>query len=385
MRFEFSTATQIVFGPGTLAEAGKLAKAWGRRALVVTGASPERAKRLLDELAAERIASTTISIPHEPTIDDVVKGAEVARKFNAEMVIAFGGGSVLDAAKALSILLTNEAPIYDYLEVVGKAQPVDLPGAPWMAIPTTAGTGAEVTRNAVLSVPERKLKVSLRSPLLFARIALVDPELALGLPPALTASTGLDALAQLIEAYVCTRSNPLVDALCGAGLPKAALALPIAYIEGSNLEARTELALASLWSGMALTNAGLGAVHGLASPIGGTFSSAPHGAVCGALLAPVMEANIKALSSRRPDSLARGRYTDVARWLTGSEEATAEDGVAWVRKLVSGLKIPGLASYGVGVGDLSELAEKACAASSMKANPIPLEKDELVSLLREAL
>lgn len=385
MRFEFSTATQIVFGPGTLAEAGKLAKAWGRRALVVTGRNTGRAQRLLEILAAERIASTTVSIAGEPTVADVVQATEVAGRFNAEMVIAFGGGSVIDAAKAISVLLTNEVPIYEFLEVVGNGLPIELPGAPWMAIPTTAGTGAEVTRNAVLSVPERRLKVSLRSPHLLARVALVDPELTLSLPPELTASTGLDALTQLIEAYVSCRANPLVDALCAAAIPKAAQALPVAYVEGSNLEARTDLSLASLWSGLALANAGLGAVHGFASPIGGAFSTASHGAVCGALLGPVMEANLKALSSRALDNPALARYGQLARWLSDDEDASAEEGVAWVRKLVAGLKIPSLSTYGVTAEDIPDLAAKAQNASSMKANPLPLEQSELEAILREAL
>jgi alcohol dehydrogenase class IV len=253
-----------------------------------------------------------------------------------------------------------------------------------MAIPTTAGTGAEVTRNAVLAVPDRGVKVSLRSLHLLARVALVDPELTLDLPPALTASTGFDALTQLIEAYVCNRANPLTDAICAAGLPRAAQALPVAYRDGRNLAARTDLALASLWSGLALANAGLGAVHGLAGPIGGLFP-APHGAVCAALLAPVMAANLRALRGRAPQGPALGRYAEIARWLTGRDNASPEHGVEWVRSLGATLGIPRLSAYGIARVQIAEIVAQAQQASSMKANPVALTAEELSAVLAETI
>jgi alcohol dehydrogenase class IV len=384
MRFEFATATRIVFGPGTLAEAGQLAGEWGRRATVVTGRNPARAQRLLEYLAAAGIATEIAAVDHEPSTDDVARGVSSARAFRADSVIGFGGGSAIDAAKAIAGLLTNDGSPLDYLEVVGQGQPLSRPAAPWMAIPTTAGTGAEVTRNAVLAVPGRGVKVSLRSPHLLARVALVDPELTLDLSPALTASTGLDALTQLLEAYVCNRANPMTDAICAAGIPRAAQVLPVACRDGHDLAARTDLALASLWSGLALANAGLGAVHGFAAPIGGLFP-APHGAICAALLAPVMAANIRALRSRAPQSSALVRYAEVARWLTGRNDASHEHGVEWVRSLVATLGIPRLSAYGLVAAHVAEIVTRAQQASSMKANPIALTIDELMTVLAEAI
>jgi alcohol dehydrogenase class IV len=384
MRFEFATATRIVFGPGALAEAGKLAGEWGRRAVVVTGRNPARAQRLLEYLAAAGIATELVTVDHEPSVGDVIRGVAMARAFGADAVIGFGGGSAIDAAKAIAGLLTNDGAPLDYLEVVGQGRPLSRPAAPWMAIPTTAGTGAEVTRNAVLAVPDRGVKVSLRSPHLLARVALVDPDLTLALPPALTASTGFDALTQLLEAYVCNRANPLTDAICAAGLPRAAQALPVAYRDGRNLAARTDLALASLWSGLALANAGLGAVHGLAGPIGGLFP-APHGAVCAALLAPVMAANIRALQDRAPQNPALGRYAEIARWLTGQGDSPPEHGVEWVRSLVATLGIPRLSAYGIARAQVAEIVAPAQQASSMKANPLVLTAEELSTALTEAI
>ena len=384
MKFEFATATRIVFGPGTLAEAGKLAGEWGRRATVVTGRNPARAQRLLAHLAAAGIATEVVTIDHEPSTDDVARGVGSARAFRADSVIGFGGGSAIDAAKAIAGLLTNDGAPLDYLEVVGQGRPLARPAAPWMAIPTTAGTVAEVTRNAVLAVPDRGVKASLRSPHLLARVALVDPELTLDLPPALTASTGLDALTQLLEAYVCNRANPMTDAICAAGIPRAAQALPMACREGHDLAARTDLALASLWSGLALANAGLGAVHGLAAPIGGLFP-APHGAICAALLAPVMAANIRALRSRAPQSPALARYAEIARWLTVRGDAPLEQGIEWVRSLVTALGIPRLSAYGLVAAQVAEIVTRAQQASSMKANPIALTFDELMTVLAEAI
>ena len=384
MRFEFATATQIVFGPGTLREAGKLARPWGRRALVVMGGSTSRAGALLKILEEGDIVAATFSVSHEPSVGTVLDGLAAARAGGAEMVIGFGGGSVIDTAKAIAGLFTNPGVPLDYLEVVGAGKPLVHPALPWMAIPTTAGTGAEVTRNAVLAVPERKVKVSLRSPHLLARIALVDPELTLDLPPAVTAATGMDALTQLLEAYVCNRANPMTDALCREGLPRAAKALPVAWRNAHDARAREELSLAALWSGVALANAGLGAVHGFAGPLGGMFS-APHGAVCAALLAPVMAANIAALQSRAPEHPALRRYAEIACWLTDRRDAAPEDGVRHIEALAAELKIPGLSLVGLKEECFVEIVAQAQQASSMKANPVVLTPLELTGVLAAAL
>jgi alcohol dehydrogenase class IV len=256
--------------------------------------------------------------------------------------------------------------------------------APFIAIPTTAGTGSEVTRNAVLGSPQHQLKISLRSPLMLARVALIDPELTYDLPPELTANTGLDALTQLIEPYVCLRANPLIDGVCVEGIRRAARSLRVVFTEGHNKAAREDMAVASLHGGLALANAGLGAVHGFASPVGGGFR-APHGAVCAALLPHVMEANIRALRDRDPQNQALVRYDEIARLLTGKPDASADLGVEWVRELVADLRIAPLRTYGIGPEHVADLVAKAADASSMKANPIALTSEELAAALRQAL
>jgi len=272
----------------------------------------------------------------------------------------------------------------EYLEVIGRGRALTKPSAPFVAIPTTAGTGSEVTRNAVLASPEHKLKVSLRSPLMLPKVAIVDPELTYDLPPALTASTGLDALTQLIEPYTSCRANPMTDALCVEGIGRAARSLRAAFTDGRNGEAREDMCVASLFGGLALTNAGLGAVHGLAAPIGGMFP-APHGAVCAALLPHVMAKNLRALRSRAPGSDTLRRYDEVARLVTGGASAEADNGVRWVAGLVHELHIPRLGTHGVSEQHIEELVEKAAKASSMKANPITLTNEELAEILRATI
>jgi len=384
MRFEFATTTKIIFGAGALREAGAIAMEFGKRALVVTGRDAKRAGLLLKTLREAGISAETFPVTGEPELDTVEQGAAFAKKENRDFVIGFGGGSALDAAKAIAAMLMNSGVLLDYVEIIGRARPLTKSSAPFIAIPTTAGTGSEVTRNAVLASPEHKLKVSLRSPLMLARVAVVDPELTYDLPPALTASTGLDALTQLIEPFVCARANPMTDGFCAEGIRRVARSLRVAFTDGQNKTAREDMAVASLFGGLALANAGLGAVHGFAGPIGGGFP-APHGAVCAALLPHVMGANIRALRQRVSEREALRRYDAVARWLTGNPQATADAGVDWVRKLVSDLAIPPLGSYGLREEHIADLVEKAARASSMKANPIALTHEELADTLRRAL
>lgn len=392
MRFEFATATRIIFGAGTLQEIGPLAAEMGSRALVVTGRTPARAAPLLDLLAVQGIEAVTFSVAGEPTTEVARLGTQRAREAGCNLVIGFGGGSALDTGKAIAALLTNGGDPDDYLEVVGQGQPLILPSAPYVAIPTTAGTGAEVTCNAVLLSPEHRVKASLRSPLMLPCLALVDPELTHSMPPQVTASTGLDALTQVMEPYVSNRANPLTDALCREGMRRAARSLRRAYAcgeqgrtkHGDDAAAREDMALTSLFGGLALANARLGAAHGFAGPIGGMFP-APHGAVCASLLPHVMAVNVRALQERSPESEALRRYDEIARFLTGNERATADDGVAWVGELCQALQIPSLASYGVTEEDFPALIEKASVSSSMKGNPIKLTPDEMSEILVRAL
>jgi alcohol dehydrogenase class IV len=384
MRFEFATATRIIFGPGTLREAGPLAKEFGRCALVVTGRDGGRAGGLRQILKEHGVRASAFAVAGEPEIATVESGVAQAREQGCDMVIGFGGGSAVDAGKAIAAMLTNQGELLDYLEVIGRGKALAKASAPFIAIPTTAGTGSEVTRNAVLASPEHRVKVSLRSALMLPRVALVDPELTYDLPPAITASTGLDALTQLIEPYVCSRANPMTDALCVEGIRRAARSLRVAFEDGRQPAAREDMAVASLFGGLALANAGLGAVHGFAGPIGGMFP-APHGAVCAALLPSVMEANLRALRQRQPGSEALRRYDEVARLVTGNSSARAEDGVECARRLVADLRIPGLGAYGITRAHTDELIEKAAKASSMKANPITLTPGELAETLESAL
>ena len=384
MRFEFASAARIIFGPGTVDQIGALARELGRRALVTTGLDPAQGERVLVSLAAAGVDYVTLVVSGEPTTDLARQGACLASESGCDLVIGLGGGSAIDAAKAVAALAANGGDPLDYLEVVGRGHSLARPSLPCIAIPTTAGTGAEVTRNAVLASPEHGIKASLRSPTMLPRLALVDPELTYSLPPAVTASTGLDALTQLIEPFTSSKANPLTDGLCREGMMRAARSLRTAYEDGRDAFAREDMALASLFGGLALANAGLGVVHGFAGPVGGTFH-APHGAVCAAFLPHVMAINARALRARQPGSAALARYDEIARILTGQAGAIAEDGVAWVKSLAAALNVPSLAAYGITAAEFPALVEKTAVASSTKANPVVLTPEELGEILALAL
>ncbi len=384
VEFEFATATRVVFGAGALAQLGPAAAALGGRALLVAGRDVARAQPAARVLQAAGVAVKIFSVPGEPSTTDVESGVLAARAGGCDLVVAIGGGSPLDAGKAIAALLTNDGPPLDYLEVVGRGRALEREPAPFIAVPTTAGTGSEVTRNAVLTASAQQVKVSLRSPKMLPRLAIVDPLLTLSLPPGVTADCGLDALTQCLEPLVCNRSNPVTDGLAREGLRRAARSLRRAWAHGDDLEARTEMCAASLLGGMALANAALGAVHGLAGPIGGLFP-APHGAVCARLLPEVMAVNVQALRERAPQSPALLRYREVAQIVTGVDDATIEDGIVWLRTLAGELGIRGLRCHGVEADDLRELVIRGQRASSMKGNPIALSDAELHAVLVAAL
>jgi alcohol dehydrogenase class IV len=384
LRFEFATAGRIVFGPGTISELGALARAFGRRAFVVTGRDKIRHAGAINDLEGAGLNCTLFGVAGEPTVDLVRDGCVLFRASGCELLIAIGGGSAMDAGKAIAALASNPDDVLEYLEVVGKGRPLTRTPFPTVAVPTTAGTGAEVTRNAVLGSSEHRVKASLRSPMMLPRVAIVDPQLTAGLPPAVTASTGLDALTQLIEPYVSTRANPVTDLFCLDGLRAVRRNLERAYNNGADGAARAGMSYASLLGGLALANAGLGVVHGFAAPIGGMFD-APHGAVCAAILPYGMEANIRALRERDPDGGGLARYRKIAQVLTEDPEAIPEDGAEWVRNLVGRLKIPGLARYGIGPAHVESIVVKASNASSMKANPVELTVAALQRVLERAI
>ena len=382
--FEFATAGRIMVGPGRAAELPALLAGLGSRVLVCTGADPARHAGLLAGLA---LPAAVFPVPGEPTVELARAGVAAAREHGADAVAAIGGGSVIDTAKAVAMLLGNGGDPLDYLEVVGSGRPITRPAVSCVAVPTTAGTGAEVTANAVLSVTGHHLKASLRSPLMIPRVALVDPLLTLSCPPAVTAASGLDALTQCLEPFVSVRATPLADGLAREGLRRAGAALRTAYADGQDVQARTDMALCSLLGGMALANAKLGAVHGLAGVIGGT-ADVPHGMACAAVLAPVVEANVRALRSGAPASPEHdrlGRYQEAARLLTGNPTASIEDGLAWIRETLTLLNVPGLSAFGLRPQDAGDIAAKALTSSSMQGNPVPLSLDDLKAILLQAL
>ena len=380
--FEFATASRIIFGAGKLSELGALIAGNARHVLLVRGGSSDAIPRVREIFSSSSIPFTEFTVHGEPTVDIVREGMKAAH--DCDMIIGLGGGSAIDTGKAISALATNPGDIFDYLEVIGKGQPLVNAPLPYIAIPTTAGTGAEVTRNAVIESTEQSVKVSLRSPLMLPRVALVDPESTYNLPPEVTASSGLDALTQLIEPFVSMKANPMTDALCREGMAHAARSLRRAHENGTDKEAREGMSLASLFGGLALANAGLGTAHGFAGPLGGMLH-APHGVLCARFLPLVMEANIKAMQLRQPEHPALAHYAEIARILTGEKVATAEDGVEWTSELVNALKIPRLAAYGMKPEHFREAVQKTQNASSFKGNPIVLDAKELTEILEEAL
>jgi alcohol dehydrogenase class IV len=384
MRFNFATATQIIFGMGSLKEAGRHAAVTGRHAFVITGRDIDRAAPLVDGLKENGVRCSQFSIAGEPTTDLALAAVREARGQRCDLVVGIGGGSVLDTGKVVAALLTNSGDLMDYLEVIGSGRPLQHASAPYIAIPTTAGTGTEVTSNAVLDSPGHQVKVSMRSPFMLPQLALVDPELTFTMPPSITASTGLDAFTQLLEAFVTRQANPLTDAICREGLQRAARSLKIAYLDGHNADARCDMCLASLFGGLALANAKLGAVHGFAGPLGGMYHAA-HGALCAGLLPHVMEVNVKALRSRALESEALHRYDEIARIVSAVPTARAADGIAWIRDLCQQLKVPPLAKHGIKDQDFALIADKARQASSMKGNPIELTTEELLEVLQRAV
>jgi len=379
--FEFATAGRIMAGAGRAAELPGVLAALGSRVLVCTGANPARHASLLAGLG---LPAAMFPVAGEPTAELARAGVAAAREHGADVIAAIGGGSVIDLGKAVAMLLANGGDPLDYLEVVGSAQKITQAAVPCVAVPTTAGTGAEVTANAVLAVPEHRLKASLRSPLMIPRVALVDPLLTASCPPPVTAASGLDALTQCLEPFVSVRATPLTDGLAREGLRRAATGLRAAHADGGDLAARTDMAVCALLGGMALANAKLGAVHGLAGVIGGT-ADVPHGMACAALLAPVIEANVRTLRSRTPGSPALGRYAEVAQLLTGEPGASIQDGLAWIGETIALLGVPGLGAFGLRPGQADAIAAKAMTSSSMQGNPVPLSHDELTAVLKEAL
>jgi alcohol dehydrogenase class IV len=379
--FEFATAARVVFGPGRARELPAMVDGWGERVVVLTGSKPDRHRELIEALPME---VAIVPVRGEPTVEVARAAVAAARAHGAQAVVSVGGGSVIDLGKTVAMLLGNGGDPIDYLEVIGRGQPIDRPSVPFAAVPTTAGTGAEVTMNAVLAAPEHGRKASVRARSMLPALALVDPLLTVDCPPAVTAASGLDALTQCLEPLVSRNATPITDALAAEGLRHAAAGLRAAYADGSDVAARTELAQCSLLGGMSLANAKLGAVHGFAGVIGGLVPVA-HGAICAALLAPVSEANVRALREQAPDHPALAAYRRAAALLTGRPDATVEDGVEWIAETVRLLGVIGLTAGGLDPGLIDEVVAKTGSASSTKGNPIDLTPQELRRALDAAM
>jgi alcohol dehydrogenase class IV len=381
MEWSFTTADRIRFGRDVSAALPSEVAKIGMRAVIVTGSDTRRFAKLIESIRSAGIDLEIISVAAEPDLAWLTTAISVGRQFEPEVVVGIGGGSAIDGAKALSALIANSGAPLRYLEVVGDGAAMENAPLPMIAVPTTSGTGAEVTKNAVISVPEHRRKVSLRDHRMLPELALVDPVLTIGLPLEITAATGLDALTQVIEPYLSSKSNPMTDAICREGISRAANALPKLLKGAENYTLREDMALTSVFGGMALANSGLGAVHGLAGVLGG-WCGAPHGALCGRLLPAVLRVNANAISEHGDTGLET-RFRDVARWLTGRTEM---DGLTMhLEELLSLGRIAGLAEMGLSKHDIPDVAKAARVSSSMKGNPVPLNQSELEDVLKSSL
>lgn len=380
MNFEFATATRIIFGSGSAGQLAQLAGEKGSHALLCTDDQPERVGDLIQLLSAAGLGHTLFPVSGEPSVDSINQAKTLALSAGCDLVISIGGGSVIDSGKATAALIPNEGEALDFLEVIGKGQKLGCAPLPFIALPTTAGTGAEVTKNAVIYSPEHRVKVSLRDNRMLPDIALVDPLLTHSMPPSVTASTGMDALAQVLEPFVSRFANPLTDAFCAEGLRRAGRSLRQVYAEPYDKEAREDMAFTSLMGGLALANAKLGAVHGFAGVLGGMYA-APHGAICAALLPHVIKANMAALRAREPNHAVAMRFDQIARLILDNPAARAEDAMDWINQTSQSFGIPGLGAYGVKPADYADIVQMSSVSSSMKGNPITLSADELKAIL----
>ncbi|HEY5981245.1 MAG TPA: iron-containing alcohol dehydrogenase [Microlunatus sp.] len=378
--FDLTLPTDIRVGAGRAAETPDVVVGWvARQVLLVTGRSGERAAPVIAALHERGIETSTYAVVGEPTLQVVRDGVIAAAGCDA--VIGFGGGSALDVAKAVAVLAVSGADPLEHLEVIGDGRPITRPGLPCLAIPTTAGTGSEVTRNAVLSGDG--VKASLRSPLMLPRVAIVDPDLLTEVPAATIAASGMDALAQVIEPFLSRRANPFTDALARDGIVRSARSLRLAFTDGMvDPGVRFDLAVTSLFGGLCLANSGLGAVHGFAAALGARLG-APHGAVCAAVLAPAVAVNLRAVRERGSAGTLL-RMTELAVLLTGSVEAEPEDVAGWLGELTEALQIPGLADCGLVEADTTEVVAATQRASSMRGNPIALTDDEVAEILERS-
>ncbi|WP_420473203.1 iron-containing alcohol dehydrogenase [Noviherbaspirillum sp. ST9] len=391
--FSVARLPEIRFGAGRIRETAEVLAQFGRKALIVTGgrsfvSTPQWAA-LQEALSAAGMEWETMQVTQEPSPELVDAAVARFRSAGIEVVAGIGGGSVLDAAKAIAGLLVPGNSVMDHLEGVGRGVPYAGPALPFISVPTTAGTGSEATKNAVLSVQGSDgFKKSFRHDALVARVAIVDPELLASCPKDLIAANGMDAFTQLLESYVSTNANPFTDALALAGLKAFRDGFWEAWEEGHPRQQHgyAGVAYASLMSGITLAQAGLGSVHGLASPLG-AFFPIPHGVVCGTLVAEATAVNIHALRERVPQAVALKKYADVGRLLGASDAADDAACDALVERLhawTERLRLPRLQAFGVTAADIDRIVQGS-RGGSMRTNPLVLEDAELAGLLRAQL
>ncbi|WP_299678385.1 iron-containing alcohol dehydrogenase [uncultured Roseobacter sp.] len=354
--------------------------AQGRSVLLIRGRSVAWVDQLVQDLMANGAEVTTVVCCEEPSVGMVEDALQIGRAADADAVLSVGGGSVIDLGKAVAALLPCGGTVMDYLEGVGAAKPLGLNPLPFIAVPTTSGTGAEVTRNAVILVPEEGRKVSLRDNRMLPDLAIVDPALTDRAPRDQTLASGLDALTQVIEPYVSHRANPLTDALCRAAIPLGARALA-KLSRQEDQSARDDMAFVSLAGGLALANAGLGAVHGLAGVLGGRVG-APHGLICGRLLGPVLAANAATMEGSGADV---SRFKEITQWLAEGFGQSAETVIEHLPVTLDEWRVPRLSQWLTDQTDLGAIAKEAAGASSMRANPCVLPPSALVDVMRDAL
>jgi alcohol dehydrogenase class IV len=376
--FSLLTPQEIVFGRGQIAQLNDRARKLGTRALVVHGRSPARLERVFQSLGDLEIVQT-LSITKEPDLQTLIAAVSKGKSLGIEVVLGIGGGSVMDAAKVLAAMLPSETELISHLEVVGQGLPLSARRLPLILVPTTSGTGAEVTRNAVIDVPDAQRKVSLRDAQLLPDLALIDPALTDHCPRLVTLHSGLDAITQVIEPYVSSRSTVFTDMLCVEAIPKGLRALQ-QLMKAETEWARNDLAQVSLFGGLALANSGLGVVHGIAGPLGG-LCGAPHGAICGALLPAGIAANRNSVETAE----VRARLDRVIDWIAEVFETPSDQALTLFRQWIADNGLPGLAALGVNEDHITQTAHTAASSSSMKANPVVLPTESIAAIMRESL
>jgi alcohol dehydrogenase class IV len=379
MNFEFGTAQRIIFGKGCVDQAQDIILGFGRRLLLITGKHNQYDNPIINQQSnTKQYEILLIVSDKEPGIGFIQDSLKTIQDFRPDVVVSIGGGSVIDTGKALAILSSNKGELLDYLEVIGKGNPLTKESLPFIAIPTTAGTGSEATRNAVIHDQASGLKVSLRSPFMLPRVAMIDPFLTQGLPPEITASTGMDALTQVIEPLITRKSNPITDSICYHAVSIAREALLTAFHDPGNLDAREQMALVSLFGGIALANSGLGVVHGFAAAIGGMYPGIHHGQICAALLPASFAMNYLAIKSKPEYADITHRMEEISRLLAGKSQTKLD---VPLRELISEIGIPDLDKLGIEKKDYPSIVEKALKSSSIKGNPFDLSREELYRIL----